>query len=159
MWPIISVLSLAAVVSAPPANAQTTPAGLLKAIHEYNSAIAKNPKDADALLGRALAYETIGRDLAAVDDLSALIKLTPKSAAAFERRATIYFRLEEYARAASDYAAAAYLDPKNAAARYGLGMTQQLDRFNPAGSAEDHLAAARAIQSDIAEKMAARGVK
>jgi hypothetical protein len=67
--------------------------------------------------------------------------------------------MEEFARAGSDYAAAAFLDPRNAAALYGKGITQRLDRFNAAGTADQHIAAAIAIQPDIAEKMAIRGVK
>ena len=154
---IISVL-LVALVN-PLAHAQTTPADFQKAIQDYSIAIATNAKDTGALSGRAIAYEAIGRDLLAVQDLSALIKVNPKSAFAFERRATIYFRMEEFARAGSDYAAAAFLDPKNAAALYGLGFTQRMDRFNPPESADRNIAAAQAIQPDIAERMAERGVK
>ena len=154
---ITSVLVLAILNS--PAHAQHSPAELQKAIQEYSSAIARDAKDTDALSGRALAYETIGRDLPAVQDLSSLIKVNPKSAFAFERRATIYFRMEQFARAGSDYAAAAFLDPKNAAALYGLGVTQRMDRFNPSDSADRSIAAAQALQPDIAARMAERGVK
>jgi tetratricopeptide (TPR) repeat protein len=141
------------------AFAQTSRADVLKAIAEETRAIEANPADADAYFKRAVAYESAGRDLEAVEDLSAFIKLNRKSSAAFERRATLYFRMGEFARADSDYAAAVFLDHRNAAALYGRGVTQRLDRFNPAGAADQNIAAATAIQPDIAEKMAARGVK
>ena len=151
--------ALLVLLAEPAAHAQKTPAEFLQAIAQYTRAIEANPKDADALLARALAYEAVGRDVAALSDLSALIKVSPKSSAAFERRATIYFRLGDVARAGSDYSAAAFLDPRNAAALYGVGVTRRMDRFSPAGSADDHIAAALSIQPDIAERMDERGVK
>lgn len=150
---------LATVICAHGAYAQNTPAEFLKAIQDFSHAIEKNPKNADAYYTRALVYEAAGRELLAVEDLSAFIKLNPKSSRGFERRATLYFRMGEIGRAGSDYAAAAFLDPKNAAALYGLGVTQRMDRFNPAGMADQNLASAIAIQPDIAEKMEERGVK
>ena len=154
---IISVLL--ALLAEPRAHAQKTPAEFLKAIEDYTRAIEASPTSTDALFARALAYEAVGRDVPALLDLSAFIKANPKSSAGFERRATIYFRQGEFARAGSDYAAAAFLDPRNAAALFGLGLTKRMDRFSPAGSADDHIAAALAIQPDIDERMEERGVK
>lgn len=154
---ITSVLLV--VLVEPLAHAQQTPAEYVEAIQEYSRAIEKNAKDADALYGRALAYEAAGRDVLALQDLSAFVKVNPKSAHGFERRATIYFRMGEVARAGSDYAAAVFLDSRNAAALFGLGVTQRMDRFNPAGSSEERIAAAIEIQPDIAARMAERGVK
>ena len=153
------VLVLFVLLGGPLAHAQTTPAEYAKAIQEYSRAIEKNAKDADALNGRALAHEAAGRDVLALQDYSAFIKVNPKSAHGFERRATIYFRMGEFARAGSDYTAAVFLDSRNAAALFGLGMTQRMDRFNPAGSSEERIAAALKIQPDIAARMAERGVK
>jgi tetratricopeptide (TPR) repeat protein len=108
---------------------------------------------------RGIAHETAGRDEAAIEEFSAAIKLDPRSAVGFERRATAWFRLGKFDRAGSDYTAAVFLDGKNAAALYGRGMTQRLDRFNPASTADADVAAAKAIQPGIAEEMARRGVK
>ena len=154
---ITSLLVLAVV--APLAHAQNGPAEIRKAIQAHSEAIKKNPKDADALFGRAVAYEAIGRDLLAVQDLSAFIKVNPKSAPGYERRATAYFRTGEFARAQSDYSAAVFLDPTNAAALFGLGMTHRMDRFNTSDSGERHIASALALQRDIDVRMAERGVK
>jgi hypothetical protein len=111
------------------------------------------------LLEQGIANEKAGRDEQAVRDFSAYIKLNPKDSEGFERRATVYFRMGEFARAGSDYAAAVFLDPKNAAALYGRGITLRMDRFNPASTADDDIAAAKALRPTVAEDMAARGVK
>jgi tetratricopeptide (TPR) repeat protein len=130
-----------------------------RAIQEYNEAIRLAPKEALAYFNRGLAYEALGHDVNALVDFTAAVKLNPKSSALFERRATVYFRMGLYDRAGSDYAAAVFLDPKNAAALYGRGITQRMDRFSPASAAEADIAAAKAVQADIADEMSARGVK
>lgn len=130
-----------------------------RAIQEYTEAITLAPAEALAYFNRGLAYEALGHDLNALLDFSAAVKLNPKSSAGFERRGTVYFRMGLYDRAGSDYTAAVFLDPKNAAALYGRGVAQRMDRFNPASTAEADIAAAKAVQADIADEMSARGVK
>lgn len=76
-----------------------------RAIQAYNEALAANPQDTDALLGRGRAYlglETPDYDHA-IADFTAAIEAGRTDADTYYARASAYFRTHQYAHAIDDY--------------------------------------------------------
>ena len=74
-----------------------------RAMLRFTKALAQDPTDASALLGRALARLRHGENDSAIDDFSALIKLDPNNAEAYLSRASAWSAKAVAERAIADY--------------------------------------------------------
>jgi tetratricopeptide (TPR) repeat protein len=83
-----------------------------KALADFNAALAIDPKNIKALIGRA--DENYGaRHLAAsLADYTRVIEAQPKNAEVFFKRGSVYFDLGDFAAAYRDYSASLVLAPK-----------------------------------------------
>jgi tetratricopeptide (TPR) repeat protein len=84
------------------------------------------------------------------------LRLAPNSAATRDSRGFIFLKMTMYDAAVSDYDVALALNPKLASALYGRGLAKLR---NEDGTGEADLAAATAIQADIADEFARYGVQ
>lgn len=120
-------------------------------IREYSDLINRNPENAPARIARGTTLALAGRYDHAMEDFNAAIELNPDDAEAFTGRAYVHFRRGDLASAVADYDRALALNPKNAEALFGRGALQ-LRLANKDG--ENDIAAAKAIDPNIARKMA-----
>jgi len=81
--------------------------------------------------------------------------LMPNNAATLDSRAFIFLKMTQFDAAVSDYDAALRVDPKLAFALYGRGLAK-LKNEDPAGEAD--IAAAKALQADIADEYRRYGI-
>ena len=116
----------------------------------------KGDKLAEAFNNRGVGYRLKGDYDRAIADYNQAIKLNAKSASAYNNRGVAYDKNGEYDRAILDYDQAIKLDPKLAFALYGRGLAR-LKNEDPSGEAD--IAAAKALQSDIAEEYARYGMQ
>jgi tetratricopeptide (TPR) repeat protein len=93
---------------------------------------------------------------AALIDCNESLRLKPDVANTIDSRALIQFKLGEFDKAIADYDLALKLNPKLAGALYGRGLAKQKKGD---ATADADIAAAKAIQSDIAEKLERYGLK
>jgi len=91
----------------------------------------------------------------ALADCNQALRLTPNNPATLDSRAFIFLKMTNFDAAVSDYDAALQSNPKLAFALYGRGLAR-LRNDDPSGEAD--MAAAKAIQADIAEEYARYGM-
>ncbi|MGA7486093.1 MAG: tetratricopeptide repeat protein [Xanthobacteraceae bacterium] len=126
------------------------------AIDDYNQALRLEPDFAPAFDNRCWARAVVGILRPALADCSEALRLMPDNAATFGSRAFVFLKMRQFDAAVSDYDAALRLDPKRAFALYGRGLAR-LKNEDQAG--ETDIAAARALQADIAEEYARYGIQ
>ena len=90
-----------------------------RAIGDYTTAVAINPKGAFAYALRAYAYWKKGEDEAAIADYSRAIEISP-TVSVYLNRAYIYVHRRDYDRAIADYTSIIEIDPKEAYVYYGV---------------------------------------
>jgi tetratricopeptide (TPR) repeat protein len=79
----------------------------------------------------------------------------PNNAATLDSRAFVFLKMTQFDAAVSDFDAVLRIDPKLAFALYGRGLAR-LKNEDATGEAD--IAAAKALQADIAEEYARYGV-
>ena len=82
---------------------------------------------------------------------------TPTSQVPLATRGFVYLRLERFDNAIADYDAALKINSQMANSLYGRGFAKLKKGDTPGGN--DDIAAAKAIQADIAEEFARDGVR
>jgi tetratricopeptide (TPR) repeat protein len=97
------------------------------AIAAASEAIRVDPKNANALSIRGLAYANMGDNDRAIADFSEAIRLDPKFATAFHNRGIAYEWKGDKGRAVADYSEAIRLDPKHAASFCSRGRAKLKD--------------------------------
>jgi tetratricopeptide (TPR) repeat protein len=129
------------------------------AIADFDSALKRNPNDADVLIARSFAFTGSGEYDKAIADADSAIKLSPLSGAteAFDSRGDAHFHKGDFAAAIDDYTAALKLWPENAQALYGRGAAKSR-RGDTQGAAAD-MKAAGALKADIATAEDKLGIK
>ena len=125
------------------------------AIDDFNQAIKLKPDLAAAFDNRCWARAVVGLLKQALADCNEALRLMPNNAATLESRAFIFLKMANFDLAVSDYDAALAAHPKLATALYGRGLAK-LKNEDATGAAD--IAAAKAIQSDIAEDYARYGM-
>jgi tetratricopeptide (TPR) repeat protein len=80
----------------------------------------------------------------------------PNNAATLDSRGFIYLKMTQFDAAVSDFDAALQVDPKLAFALYGRGLAK-LKNEDAAG--ETDIAAAKALQADIAQEYLRYGIR
>jgi tetratricopeptide (TPR) repeat protein len=128
-----------------------------RAVLDYDEVTRLRPGDAEAWNQRCWARAIIGQLQQALQDCNESLRLQPDDADNIDSRGFTYLRLNDLDHAIADYDAALKLNPKRAASLYGRGLAK-LKKDDAAGGNAD-VAAAKAIQSDIAEEFARYGVK
>ncbi len=91
----------------------------------------------------------------ALADCNEALRLMPNNAATLESRGFVFLKMSHFDAAVSDYDAVLRTNPKLAFALYGRGLAR-VKNEDPSGEVD--LAAARALQADIAEECARYGV-
>jgi tetratricopeptide (TPR) repeat protein len=98
---------------------------------DYNEAIRRDPKLADARFNRGVARGQLGRTAEAIDDLTEAIRLAPADAKAYLFRGTLLLSSDQLDRAHADFTRAIELDPKSTEAYTNRGyvacLKQQYD--------------------------------
>ena len=126
-----------------------------RAIEDAGRAIARNPKEAGHFYARGTAYAQLKQFPRAIQDFDKAIALEP-SEVNFNNRAYTYFQMGEFRRAIQDYDQTVALNPKSAGYRYMRGLAKL--RSNDASGGNADIAAAVAIEPQVAEQYAAAGV-
>jgi tetratricopeptide (TPR) repeat protein len=129
-----------------------------RAIADYSETIRLDPRNAQAFSNRCSARASIGRELRqALDDCSESLRLRPNNANTLDNRGFTYLKLGQIDAALADYEASLSGNPTNPRALYGRGLIRLKKGDGASGDAD--IAAANAIQADIAEEFAREGVK
>jgi tetratricopeptide (TPR) repeat protein len=126
-------------------------------IADVSEAIRQDPKLKKAYLTRGNLYKAKGDSDRAIADYSEAINIDPKYWSALRNRANALYLMGKYDRAIADYDAVGKLDPKAADGLYGRGMAKLKKGDSAEGSAD--IAAAKAIESDIAEQFVKFGIQ
>ena len=90
-------------------------------VKRLTEAIEANPRDAEALSVRGLAYSELGEHRRAAEDNGRIIALEPDNAGAYLDRARAYSAMEQHRLAVEDYDAAIRLAPGDAVTHYSRG--------------------------------------
>jgi tetratricopeptide (TPR) repeat protein len=125
------------------------------AIDDYNQALKMKADFAPALDNRCWARAVVGILKPALADCNEALRLMPGNAATLHSRGFIYLKMTQFDAAVSDYDAALRTEPQAAFALYGRGLARIR---NEDATGESDVAAAKAIQADIAEEYARYGV-
>ena len=125
------------------------------AIDDYNQAIKLKPDFAAAFDNRCWARAVVGILKPALADCKQALRLMPNNPTTLDSRGFVFLKMTNFDAAVSDYDAALRSDPKLAFALYGRGLAR-LRNDDPSGEAD--VAAAKAIQADIAEEYARYGM-
>ena len=120
-----------------------------RAIQDYDQAIRLKPQDTLYWNNRCWARAIVGQLDSALADCNESLRLRPDAANAFHGRALVRLKSGSLDSAISDYDEALRLR-FNAHALYGRGLAKQKKGDAADGSAD--MAAAKAIQADIAEE-------
>jgi tetratricopeptide (TPR) repeat protein len=129
----------------------------VRAIGDYDQAIALDPTFARAFNNRCWARAVVGRVQEAIADCDESLRLAPDVANTLENRGFAHLKMGQYDRAIADYDAGLRLDPPNKADfLYGRGLAK-LKKGDTSGSAD--VAAAKALHETIADEFASYGVR
>jgi len=124
---------------------------------DYTTAIEIEPKDAHPRHSRCWLRVTRNRDLPlALADCDAGARLAANDAGILASRGFVHLRLGGLDEAIADFDAALTINPRLAGALYGRGLCKR--RKGDGAGADGDIAAARAIQKDIAEGYAKYGI-
>jgi tetratricopeptide (TPR) repeat protein len=126
------------------------------AIDDYNQALKLKSDFASALNNRCWARAVVGILKQALADCNEALRLTPNSAGTRDSRAFVFLKMAQFDAAVSDYDAALQSNPKAAFTLYGRGLAR-LKNHDSSGEAD--IAAAKALQADIAEEYARYGMQ
>ncbi len=126
------------------------------AIDDFNQAIKLKADFAPAFDNRCWARAVVGILKQALADCNEALRLMPSNAATLDSRAFVFLKMTNFDAAVSDYDAALRINPKLAFALYGRGLAR-LKNEDAAG--ESDIAAAKALQADIAEEYARYGMQ
>jgi tetratricopeptide (TPR) repeat protein len=129
-----------------------------RSIADYTEAIRLDSKNAAAYRNRCMAHAIAGRNLPqALSDCDQALQLSPNDANTMGNRGFVYLRLGRLEDAIVEYDAALKLAPKVAISLFGRGLAKQRKGDTAGGDAD--MAAAKAIDTSIAEEFANYGVK
>jgi tetratricopeptide (TPR) repeat protein len=113
-----------------------------QAIRAYSEAIAINPRDDAAFLGRAIAQGANGNLEAALRDYQQAIRINPLLTVAYVGQGAILIQLNRHDEAIEACSRAIALDARNARAYFNRGVAREA-RHDPVGAAQDFEKAAQ----------------
>lgn len=126
------------------------------AIDDYNQAIKLKPNFAPAYDNRCWARAVIGILKQALADCTAALRLMPDNPATYDSRGFIFLKMDQPDAAVSAYDSALRINPKLAFALYGRGLAKLR---NEDSEGEADVAAAKALQGDIAQEYLRYGIQ
>jgi tetratricopeptide (TPR) repeat protein len=126
------------------------------AIDDFNQAIRLRPDFAPAFDNRCWARAVVGILKQALADCNEALRLLPRNPTTLGSRGFIFLKMTHFDAAVSDYDGALQMDPKLAFALYGRGLAK-LKNEDASGQAD--IAAAKALQADIAEEYLRYGIR
>jgi tetratricopeptide (TPR) repeat protein len=127
------------------------------AVKDFNEVIRLDPKDAEAFNNRCWARAILGELQPALRDCDKALEIRPRYLDALDSRGFVNLKMGQNNNAIADYDAALRINPKHASALYGRGIAK-LRSGNTTGGNGD-IAAAKLIQSDIADEFATYGIR
>jgi tetratricopeptide (TPR) repeat protein len=128
-----------------------------RAAADFTKAIEIDPKYADAYINRCWLRATANRDLTlAFADCDTGLRLAPNDANGLDSLGFLYLRLGRLDEAIAEYDAALQTNPRLAGSLYGRGLAKRKKGDQAGGDAD--IAAAKAIQADIADEYAKYGM-
>jgi uncharacterized caspase-like protein len=128
-----------------------------RAIKDFDQTIRLNPRDAEALNNRCWARAVVDELQPALKDCNDALQIRPRYFDALDSRGFINLKLGQPSRALADYDLALQINSKHASALYGRGIAKL--RVGNTAAGNNDIAAAKAIQPDIAEEFAGYGVR
>jgi tetratricopeptide (TPR) repeat protein len=127
-----------------------------RAIDDFNQAIKLRPDFAPAFDNRCWARAVVGILKQALADCNEALRLMPRNPTTLGSRAFVFLKMTHFDAAVSDYDGALQMNPKHAFALYGRGLAK-LKNEDASGQAD--IAAAKALQADIAEEYLRYGIR
>jgi tetratricopeptide (TPR) repeat protein len=127
------------------------------AVKDFDEVIRLDPKDAEAFNNRCWARAVLGELQPAMRDCDKALEIRPRYLDAYDSRGFVNLKMGQHNNAIADYDAALRINPKHASALYGRGIAK-LRNGNTTGGNGD-IAAAKLIQSDIADEFATYGIR
>jgi tetratricopeptide (TPR) repeat protein len=127
-----------------------------RALEDFDRALRLKPDNVDALYNRGLALIGLGQYDRAVADFDTALRLQHDDIDAVAARGMAWLRKGDSGRALQDFDRALGARPGNAIALYGRGIARHRTGNQKGGDAD--IAAAKAIQADIAEEFARMGL-
>ena len=127
-----------------------------RALEDFDQALRLKPGNVDALYNRGLALIGLGQYDRAIADFDTALRLQHDDIDAVAARGMAWLRKGDSGRALQDFDQALGARPGNAIALYGRGIARRRTGNQKGGDAD--IAAAKAIQADIAEEFARMGL-
>jgi tetratricopeptide (TPR) repeat protein len=127
------------------------------AIRDFNEVLRIRPKDAEAFNNRCWARAIFGDLQSALRDCNEALSIRPSYADALDSRGFVNLKLGQPNGAIADYDAALRTNPKQASSLYGRGMAKL--RTGRAADGQRDIAAAKALQANIADEFATLGIR
>ena len=140
------------------ANLDGNAADYDRAFEDYDQAIRFDPNYAAAYSNRCWAGVVVAKQLQrALSDCDQALRIDPQDIRARDNRGFAYLKLGRLDDAIESFNAALKIDPNSPTARYGRGLAEM--KSGDAKDAEADMAAATAIQADVADYLARYGIK
>jgi tetratricopeptide (TPR) repeat protein len=127
------------------------------AIRDFNEVLRLRPKDAEAFNNRCWARAILGDLQTALRDCNEALSIRPSYADALDSRGFVNLKIGQPNGAIADYDAALRINPKQASSLYGRGMAKL--RTGRAADGQRDIAAAKALQANIADEFATLGIR
>jgi tetratricopeptide (TPR) repeat protein len=124
------------------------------AVQDFDAAIRRNPRDAQALNNRCWVRAAIGDLQAALADCDRALQLNPGLPDTLDSRGLVNLKLGKTAEAVKDYSASIQGNPKSSSSLFGRGIATQ--RSGGDGSLD--IAVAKSMDPNIAKEFARYGV-
>jgi uncharacterized caspase-like protein len=128
-----------------------------RAVKDFDEVIRLDPKDAEAFNNRCWANAVIGELQSALRDCDNALALRPSYLDALDSRGFVKLKMGQPSNAIADYDAALRSSPKHASSLYGRGIAKL--RIGNTAAGNDDIAAAKLIQSNIADEFARYGIR
>jgi tetratricopeptide (TPR) repeat protein len=126
------------------------------AIDDYNQAVKLRPDLVGAIDNRCWARAVVGVLKQALADCNEALRFSPNNLGTRASRAFVFLKMTHFDAAVSDFDAVLNGEPKQPFGLYGRGLAR-LRNEDPSG--EEDIAAAKALQADIAEEYSRYGVQ
>jgi uncharacterized protein involved in outer membrane biogenesis/tetratricopeptide (TPR) repeat protein len=127
------------------------------AIRDFDEVLRQRPHDPEALNNRCWARAILGELQVALRDCNEALAIRPTYADALDSRGFVNLKIGQTYNAIADYDAALKLNPRQASSLYGRGLAKV--KTGKGGDGQRDIAAAKALQANIADEFATLGVR
>jgi uncharacterized protein involved in outer membrane biogenesis/tetratricopeptide (TPR) repeat protein len=127
------------------------------AIRDFDEVLRQRPRDPEALNNRCWARAILGELQVALRDCNEALAIRPSYADALDSRGFVNLKIGQPGSAIADYDAALKLNPRQASSLYGRGLAKV--KTGKAADGQRDIAAAKALQGNIADEFSNLGVR